>query len=266
MVPKSLGSYWTPLALPSCLPARDLGEFIRRARKRSGLSFREASKRTRFIAQTLRDARYFCAPGSLSDFETRKSPPRHIHKLVSICAVYFASAADFLEAAGVQLDRPGQLPMPRDILEGPEPDRGINTASSSSKCMKEIERRFQQLPYFLHRAMSTFFGIPDLSIRDVFWSGGVERFVHPYMDGAAFLVIDRKKKIPRSSLSCPKWAQPLYVFLQRDGRYLCGSCTRLNGVLMIHPCMAGLPKLLRLRNRTDAEVVGQVVGIVRRLK
>jgi hypothetical protein len=156
--------------------------------------------------------------------------------------------------------------MPRDLLEGPEQIQETHTAPPSSKCLQEIERRFHNLPYFLHRAMPAFFGIPDLSIRDVFWSGGVERFVQPYLDGAAFLVVDRRKKKPRSSLSCPKWAQPLYVFLQRDGRYLCGSCSRLNGVLMIRPCVAGMPKLLRLRNRTDAEVVGQVVGIVRRLE
>ena len=266
MVPRTPGGYRTPLALQRRVPARTVGEFMQQARKRSGLSFREASKRTRVIAQTLRDSRYFCAPGSLSDYETRKSPPRHIHKLISICAVYFAGVADFLEAAGVQLDGPGQLPMPLDFLEGPKPNNSIGTTSSSSKFMNEIERRFLQLPYFLHGAMPSFFGISDLSIRDVFWAGGVERFVHPYMDGSAFLIVDRRKKTARSSLSWPKWAQPLYVFLRHDGNYLCGSYSRLNGILIIHPCTAGLPKLLRLRHRTDVEIVGQIVGIVRRLK
>jgi hypothetical protein len=265
LVPKSLGGYRKALPLPPRLPSRNVGEFLRRARKRSGLSFREASTRTRVIAKALHDARYFCAPGSLSDFETRPLPPRHIHKLTSICAVYFAGAAEFLEAAGVPLDGQGALPMPLHLLGHSERDKGVDLASKPSRFLHEMERRFRGLPYFLSGVLPAFFGMPDLSIRDVFWSGGAERFVHPYMKGAAFLVVDRKKKIPRSSLSCPKWAQPLYVFLRRDGSYLCGSCTRVNDVLAIHPCTAGLPKLLRLRNRTDAEVVGQVIGIVRRL-
>jgi transcriptional regulator with XRE-family HTH domain len=266
MVPRSLGAYWAPANLPPRMYARNVGEFIRRARKRSGLSFREASKRTRFVAKMLRDTRYFCAPGSLSDYETRKSPPRHIHKIISICAVYYASAADFLDAAGVQLDRPDQLSMPLGFLEDMQPSNRAETASQTSEFMKEMDRRFQQVPYFLYRAMPSFFGIPNLSIRDIFWAGGIRRFVHPYMDGAVFLIVDRRRRTPLSSVSCPIWAQPLYVFLRRDGSYLCGSCNRLNGFLIIHPCMAGFPKLLRLRNRIDAEVVGQIVGIVRGLK
>jgi len=180
--------------------------------------------------------------------------------------VYFAKAAEFLEAAGVRPSAFGQLPIPGRFLEQSQTDRGVHAPSNSSKCMNEIERRFEQLPIFLHGAMPDFFGLPDLSVRDVFWAGGVQQFVHPHLDGAAFLVIDRRKKIPRSSLSCPIWAQPLYVFLRRDGSYFCGSGTRSNETLVIRPCTAGLPKLLRLRSRKDAEVIGQIIGIVRRLK
>jgi transcriptional regulator with XRE-family HTH domain len=265
VVPKHFGGYWKPLALPATLPAGNVGEFIQRARKRSGLSFREASKRTRVIARMLRDARYFCSPGSLSDYETWKTPPRHIHKLISICAVYFASAAECLEAAGVPLNSPGGIPMPDRFMDDSEPARKFNLPTGQSLFQTELARRFQEIPYFLLRAMPAYFGLPDMSVRDIFWSGGMDSFHHPYLKTAVFLVVDRKKKIPRSSLACPKWAQPLYVFLRRDGSYLCGSCLRVDGSLVIQPCMANLPKLLRLRNRTDAEIVGQVVGIIRRL-
>lgn len=266
LVPKSLGGYWRAISLPPELPAGNVGEFIRRARRRSGLSFREASKRTRLIAKSLHDARYFCAPGSLSDFETRQSAPRHIHKLISICAVYFANAADFLEAAGVWFKKFGALPMlPRLAGDSGQDSQLKTTRNTTSEFMREIERQFLELPYFLSGTLPNFFGMPDLSVRDVFWSGDVDQFTHPYMKGAAFLVVDRRKRISHSSLDCPKWAQPLYIFLRRDGSYLCGSYTRANGVLAIHPCMAGFPKLLRLRNRVDAEVVGQIVGVVRRL-
>ena len=266
LVRGKLGGYWPPVELPGRLPARHVGALIRRARKRSGFSFREASKRTRVIAQTLRDSRYFCAAGSLSDYETRTSPPRHIQKMISICATYFVSAADFLQAAGVELVRPDQLPIPAEFLENIKAGKRTETASRSLEFVNEIGRQFPEIPYFLHGAMPGFFGIPHLSIRDVFWAGGMRKFAHPYMSGALFLIVDRRRKTIRSSVSCAMWAQPLYVFLRRDGSYLCGSCSRMNGVLMIRPCVAGLPKLLRLRNRVDAEVVGQIVGIVRRLK
>lgn len=266
MVPKSLGGYWKPAPLPAGLEPGNVGKLLYCARKRSGLSFREASKRTRVIAKTLGDPRYFCALGSLSDYETRKLPPRHIHKLISVCAVYFASAAGFLGAAGVPFDALGKLPMPPALLQDAKRDRDSGAASPASKFLKEIEHRFHELPYFLHSAMPLFFGIRDLSVRDVFWTGRVPAFLHPYLRGAAFLIVDRKRKKPRSSLACPRWAQPVYVFLRRDGSYLCGSCTLENGVLIIHSFTEGMPKLIRLQNHIDAEVVGQVVGVVRRLK
>lgn len=265
VVPAHLGPHWTPNHLAIDLPPNNVGELIRRARRRSGLSFREASKRTRLIAQTQRDSRYFCSPGSLSDYEATKLPPRHIHKVISICAVYFISAASILEASGVRLDGPGALPMPAEFLDSPLKDRVEPSALVSSYFLDEIERRFEQLPLFLHKTAPSLFGMPDLSVRDVFWAGGIQDFVHPYLAGAAFLVVNRKKKTPRCSLTAPVWAQPVHVLQRRDAGYMCGSCILQNGMLIVRPCAAGEPKLLRLRNRIDADVVGQVVGIIRRL-
>ena len=264
VVPARLGRFWIPAPFTRPSQVRNVGEFIRRARKVSGLSFREASARTRLIARKLGDSRYYCAAASLSDCETRELPPRHIHKLISICATYFASAAGFLEAAGAGLDRAGKLPMPAEFLGLPVGD--VRSVSKPSYFLSEMERRFGELPYFLHNSLSSQFGLKEVSVRDVFWTGGIPEVVDPCLAGAVFLVVDRKRKIPRPALSCPKWAQPIYVLQQRDGSYLCGYCTLQNGTLILRSCFAPMPKLQRLRNRVDAEVVGKVVGIARRLK
>jgi transcriptional regulator with XRE-family HTH domain len=262
-VPPNLGRFWTPAPLAQPLQELHAGEFIRRARQRSGLSFREASSRTKLIARKLGDARYYCAAGSLSDYETRTLPPRHIHKLISICAVYCASAAGLLEASGASLDKAGKLSMPAEFLDLPASD--VHPVSKPSHFLSEMQRRFGELPYFLHNSLSCQFGLQEISVRDVFWAGDIGRIAHPYLAGTVFLVVDRKRKVPRPALSCPKWAQPIYVLQQRDGAYLSGFCTLQNGTLILRSCFAGMPKLQRLRNRVDAEVVGQVVGIARRL-
>ena len=264
VVSSRLGRYWTPTPIRKYPPVVGVGDFVRRARERSGLSFREASKRTRWIAKELHDSRYYCSPGALSDCETRKLPPRHIHKLISICAVYFAKPSELLEAAGAALDSAGMLPMPEEFV-----GRSLRPADSSvapSLFLGEMERRFKQLPYFLHSALSLLFGLQDLSVRDVFWAGGAEGSRHTYSAGALFLIVDRKQKIPRASLSSPVWEQPAYILQRRDGGYLWGFCTLQNGTLIVRACTAKSPKLLKLRHRVDAEVVGRVVGIVRRLK
>lgn len=264
VVPTRLGRFWIPAPLTRQSPVRDVGAFMQRARKLSGLSFRQASARTRLIARKLGDSRYYCAAGSLSDYETRRIPPRHVHKLISICAIYFASAGDLLEAAGAGLGKAGKLSMPAELL-GPPVSNG-RSALKTSRFLSEMKRRFGELPFFLHNSFSSLFGLQEVSIRDVFWAGGIREALDPCTAGAVFLVVDRKRKSPRPALSRPKWAQPIYILQKRDGSYLCGFCTLQNDTLILRSCFAGMPKLQRLRNRVDAEVVGKVVGIARRLK
>ena len=160
------------------------------------------------------------------------------------------------------MHKAGNLPMPPEFLDARVPD--AQPSVKPSHFLSEMERRFGELP-FLRNSLSSLFGLPEISVRDLFWVGGATGVVHPYFAGA-FLAVDRKQKIPRPSLSCPKWAQPVFVLQRRDGSHLCGFCSLQNGVLIVRSCLAALPKLLRLRNRVDAEVVGRVVGIVRRLE
>src|SRR5262249_597905 len=123
VVSPKLERHRAPAPLERSSSARDAGNFIQRARKACGISFREASSRTRSIARELGDRRYYCSPGALSDYETRRFAPRHIHKLISICAVYFVCAADLLEACGASLDKAGNRAMPSELLNLTGPNR-----------------------------------------------------------------------------------------------------------------------------------------------
>ena len=130
-------------------PPRNLGDFLRQGRRRAGLSFREASARTRVIARSLGDPRYFCAPGSLSDYETRSRAPRHIHKIISICASYFVNVQAFLKESGIDLDALGGLAMPFDILQG-SIGKTLAMPTEPSLVLRGLKRRFRNLPFFLH--------------------------------------------------------------------------------------------------------------------
>ncbi len=265
VVPPSLGRFWNPAALARNKRPPNLGELIRSARERSGLSFREASERTAEIGQILEEPLCFCAPSSLSDYETRTAPPRHAQKMISICSVYGLAASRYLQAAGLRLDEGGPLPMPEEFIGSSDGQEAKETLRPASYFFEEMRNRFGEFPFFLRDALSSLFGMRDLSVRDVFWAGGASDFTHRYLLGCAFLVVDRRRKTPRPSLSSPTWAQPLYVLQTRDGHYLCAACSLQNGTLMLRSCLTGFPKVLRLRNRVDAEVIGKVTGAVRRL-
>ncbi|MGB2667655.1 MAG: hypothetical protein WAK48_26900 [Candidatus Acidiferrum sp.] len=243
--------------------SKRIGELLRWARLCSGFSFREASERTARVARTLKNPTYFCAPGTLSDLEARDRLPRHIHKLISLAAVYCLSIVELAEFAGFPLEKAGKDAMParpHHIV----PHRSTESPYRRSPFLAAVEEELREIPFFLRKALASLVGLPNLSVRDLFWVGNTEELAHPYLKGAAFLAVNRKNKSPAGSPSSPVWAQPLYVLELRDGKRLCAACTVQNGWLMVRTCTTSSGGLLRLHH-TEVEVLGKVVAILRRL-
>jgi hypothetical protein len=258
------GRLWTPREIGWRPLAHRVGEEIRRARIQSGLSFREASKRTAEIARILQHPNYFCAPGALSDLEARDLFPRHVHKLISLSAVYCLSIAGLASLVGLQLEHAGQEAMPDDWKQASL--RQEQEVPQPSGFLKAVQDTFEEVPYFLRGALPAVLGLPNLSVRDLFWAGATQGVTHPYLRNCVFLAVNRRDKTPTQSLSSPVWAQPLYVLETRDGKRLCAACSLQNGTLVVRPCTSIYGDLVRLRNRVDAEVIGRVMATVRLLR
>jgi len=241
-----------------------VGEENCRARIQSGLSFREASKRTAEIARILQHPNYFCAPGALSDLEARDLFPRHVHKLISLSAVYCLSIAGLASLVGLQLEHAGQEAMPDDWKQASL--RQEQEVPQPSGFLKAVQDTFEEVPYFLRGALPAVLGLPNLSVRDLFWAGATQGVTHPYLRNCVFLAVNRRDKTPTQSLSSPVWAQPLYVLETRDGKRLCAACSLQNGTLVVRPCTSIYGDLVRLRSRVDAEVIGRVMATVRLLR
>lgn len=257
--------HWLPAVLAAQPAAkRKIGDVLRRARVRSGLSFHKASDRTREIARLLKHRNYFCASSALSDMEAGDLFPRHIHKLISLSAVYCLPAGELAGLAGLSLDSAGQEPMPK-VWRGIPDTRSAPTPRSPSPFLRTVEDRFEEIPFFLRGTLPAILGLPNPSMRDLFWAGATSRYNHPYLKNAAFLAVNRKSKTPAPSLSSPIWAQPIYVLELRDGNRLCAACTLQNGTLLVRPCVGSVQSSLRLRNHAEVEVLGRVVGVVRGL-
>jgi hypothetical protein len=242
---------------------RRIGTLIRSARLRSGLPFSEASERTRRIAHALGHRLYFCAPATLSDLESSDLVPRHIHKLISLSAVYCLPLAELAVGAGLRLEGTSQgatRSRPRFPLAG---DTAV-TAPSHSPFLQKVEDEFQEVPFFLWKALPSYLGIPNLSIQNFYWAGATGDLAHPYLRNAAFLAVDSRSKTPTPSLTSPMWAQPLYVLELRSGRRLCATCHLEDGTLVVRSCTAGFAEILRLRYPGNVEVLGKVVAILRR--
>jgi hypothetical protein len=262
-VSPSAARHWSPVALGRSEGRGRIGDYLRQARVRSRLSFHEASERTREIARILGHPNYFCAASALSDIETRDLFPRHVHKLISLCAVYCVFVGELVQLAGLSIEKSGQEVMPAAWLDAFR--NQTSRVPTPSSFLQVVRDKFEEIPYFLRSALPSLVGLPNLSPRDLFWAGDTSRYAHPYLKHSAFLAVNRKSKTPVPSLSSPVWAQPLYILEMRDGSRMCAACSLHNGTLLIRPCTTASRNLIRLRNRVDAEVLGKVVALVRRL-
>ena len=265
-IAKDLAKRWKPEVL-SPEPSQ-LGPLLRRARLRMGLSFRAASAIAREVANLLDDGRYFVAPGSLSDYETRNIPPRHFHKIVTFCVAYALRLSTVFETLGLSLQEAGHEPIPQLLTGRPLPAM-VETAAETDEVEQtgfigELVAELGEIPLFLRGSLNVLCGLTRPSLKDFFWIGGTRSAFHPYLAGGLLAVVNRQKKKPNDCGSKPLWQQPLYVILKRDGTYLCGCCSRENNSLVVHSYPGGVHRRDQFRNR-DAEVIGKIVAVVRRL-
>jgi hypothetical protein len=234
-----------------------------------GLSFREASSMSRLIANSLSDQSYFAAPSTLSDYETLSTPPRHIEKIITLCLLYGISFEQFFRASGLPLGEEGREPIPDALVPRQLPSRnpdvqidGQDDVQETNGFLGAVVNQWEEIPLFLRFSLNEITGQKSLSLSDLFWVAGVRAPRHPLLLNATLAVVNRRARKPSAAPGDASCEQSLYVIMRRDGTYLCGPCTLQNGSLIVHHYRRDAQQF---RNGTDAEVVGQVTSILRKV-
>jgi hypothetical protein len=265
----------SPKPLPFDAPSLQttLKDLLRSSRLRVGLSFREASSMSRWIASALSDELYFAAPSTLSDYETLAAPPRHIQKIITLCVLYCIDFQGFLRACGLSLDQNGREPIPDELVPRQVPNRSAGLQISIGQenlpehggFLNLLKTQWEAVPLFLRNSLNELTGLKNFSLLDVFWVGGNAAPSHPLLVNATFVVVNRRVKKTLQSPAKSAGEPPLYLMLKRDGTYLCGCCVLHQGNLVVRAYPGGRLATQQFRNGIDAEIIGQVTTILRRL-
>ena len=264
-VPNNVAKRWKPDPV-SAKPSQ-FGPLLRWARIKMGLSCRAAAAKSRELAQALGDKRYFTASGSLSDYETCNTPPRHFHKVITFCVIYSLPLNLIFQVLGLSLEEVGREPIPDLLTGGPSSETFASADAEGIEqtgFISELAGQLGGAPLFLRTSLGVLCGLPRLSLKDFFWIARSPQSVHPYLGGGVVAAVNRQRKKPNDCASKPLWQQPLSIILKRNGTYLCGCCSQENDSLVIHTYRGGIHKREELRSR-DAEVIGKVVSVARRL-
>lgn len=251
----------------------NLKDVLRQSRLGLGLSFRDASSQTRLIANLLSEERYFTAASTLSDYETLTEPPKHVHKILTLCLLYGLPFDEFLRACGLPLDDAGSEPMPDEFVFGrmsghdgpPSADAPADGIGPAGGFLGTLLKEWGEVPLFLRQSLREITGLKDLSLFDVFWVGGEDPPLHPWLAGATLAAVNRRAKKPPRPRKRTVCEPSLYILLKRGGEFLCGRTTLEGEQLVVHPYPGGPVGPLRFVDGVDAELVGQVVAIARHL-
>lgn len=263
-VPADFAKRWKPEPLDR--QSHKIDHFLSEARLKAGLSLREASQLTREIARLLDNDRYFVSASSLSNYEAGDMP-RHFQKAISVCLSYAIDLPSFLEGFGLRLEEAGTDSIPDQFIPRFEPDASDNKTHELQidGFLRELVGQVGDVPLFLRHSVRDLSALSSTTLRTVYWAGGIRNPLHPYLAKTLLIAVDRQKKLPVDSRSRPAWERSFYLVLKRDGSYLVGPCGIENGALVMHPDAEHLELREEFRNHRDAEVVGQVSAVVRRL-
>lgn len=266
-VPAQLARRWRPSTLFHEEPK--LSTLLRLARNKMGWSFREASAMSRQIAEELGDKQFFAAPGSLSDFEAVNTPPRHVQKILTLCVIYGIHLRTFLKSAGINWSEGGTEPIP-DGLVPRKPQAETTTISgqaiqSEAVLLPTLMKNSDEVPLFMRHALTNISGLKHPKLNDFFWRSAGSPQAHWLFNKDCLFMVNRQKKKPSYSRKKPSWQQPVFLLLKRDGTYFCACCSLEDDFLIIHSQAEHPSRQPLLRNHQDAEVVGEVVSVCRRL-
>jgi transcriptional regulator with XRE-family HTH domain len=264
VVPKDLARHWKPQSLRA---HENFGQLLKSARRRMNLSVREAGAMSRTIAEVLEDNRYTTSPSSLSDYELRNTPPRDFHKIITLCSIYGLQFESVMERMGVDVADAGTESMPDRCLLRAEPTvtaRRVDSGLVGTGFLEKLLEELQEIPLFLRDSLGYFSGSAHVSPDDFFWVGGDDDPLHPYLANGLLVMVNRRRKTAFHFASRPLWQQPIYIVLKRDGRYLAACCGVENDTLVVHPYARDFHRSSEYRIHRDAEVIGQIVAIMRR--
>ncbi len=266
-VPKDLAKHWKPQPL---VTDKKLGQLFRASRTKMHLSLRTVAGMSRNIAGLFGDERYSVSPSSLCDYELFNAPPRHLHKVIALCSLYGLQFHLFLKAIGLALAEAGAEPIPDHLVHRALDAESVenldhNDMPGQSGFLEQMLERCDEVPFFLRGSIGPLSGLENTSLGDFFWIGGEHDVLHPCLANGLLALVNRRDKRPIHFTSKPPWQQPVYVILRRNGTYLCTCCGIENGTLVIHPYSQQFHRSEHLRYHHDAEVVGRIVTVARKL-
>lgn len=245
------------------------GQQLRRIRESLGLTIRQVEEASSAIAVRRRNNEYTLPISRLSDIETKDIVPS-IYKIYSLAVIYRMQYAEVLQLYGIDLDRLHEdqgagRPSRTHRISGAEAmgsasipvrlDPGFDLRTTTN--MARMVEQWGEVPFAFLRQHARanyiygYVGIADLTM-------------YPLIMPGSFLQVDESRNKVEEGIWSSEYQRPIY-FLETRDEFICAWCVVQKDQLIIqpHPLSPVSPRIFKYP--TEADVVGQVVGIAMQL-
>ncbi len=246
------------------------GEQLRALRERLGLSIRMVESASEKLAIKYNNPDYFVSLSRLSDIETKGITPS-IYRIYSLSVIYRADYHEILRMYDIDLSR-----VPGDLSVSEAPNSGLMGGLEHQQQVEiplVLDPGFREESTTLIVRMIQRWGTAPLAMLvnlldrkyTYGYIGSKDWTMYPLILPGAFVQIDESKHRVEEGMWRSEYERPIYFVEMRDG-FVCCWCD-VDGTMLTlrsHPMSPVKTRTLRLGS--EAEVLGQVVGIAMRLE
>ncbi len=248
----------------------DPGRHLRRVREHLGLRYRDVEEASHQIARNRDSQEFLVGLSRLADIENKGTLPS-LYRLYSLCVIYGLDFRTVLAWYGVDLSqqmadastlslretRPISVSSEDFSVDGLPIELDPNLDLTKTIYLSEHVRSWGKLPLSI-------LGSLDLKRHRYAFIGTDDWFMYPILSPGSFVQIDEARKRLSQEPSFHEHERPIHFVEHRKG-YRCGWCTERNGFLILQPHSASGMSLEAFRYPGDADILGRVVGVAKRL-
>jgi hypothetical protein len=265
-----------PMALPSPLIFTSLknlpaGRYLKTVRERLGMGFQDVQDASAIIAAEEKSDQFFLSVARLFQIENELTTPSAF-KILTLSAVYGLDYYDLLRRYGIDPDRVHHLwslvPHRTTHLVSMQ----VHGSEAKVRFPLRVEPEFPwETTQLINRVVRLWGELPvtllaKLNHRKYLFGyvGLQDQTMSPLLRPGTIVMIDGKRRRVTSEGWQDEFARPIYFVELRDA-YRCAWCQLESGKLTLIPHPLSPVRAKTFNYPDDAEILGQVVGIVMRL-
>jgi transcriptional regulator with XRE-family HTH domain len=241
---------------------------LRAMREKLGLTMRDVEAASQRIAERHKNEEYLIPISRLSDFETKGVIPS-IYRIYSLAAIYRRDFREILSSYEVHIEASLS-----DLEAATPPVSHLAWATTDTQSVQmpvRVDPAFDpRKTWNLGRVVEQWGAVPFIYLERLSkldftygYVGTDDLTMYPILPPGAFIQVDESRNKVRRGGWRSEYKRPIYFVETREG-HTCCWCTlhQEEIILQSHPLSPVPPKVVLA---SDAEIIGQVVGVAMRL-